>query len=125
MEHTGKVLKEYKATRIMEPAHYDVHHKQRVYIEDQDGTGWTEFEFLSVVGSCRLKDEDPTASLEKAKKYGHELYSLWRTTTVIHAGPKEEQQTRIGLQFGDIVTFEGKKFEIAYYDFDNCSLYEL
>ena len=70
------------------------------------------FKFGSVFGSAVEYGSDVMEAYNRAIENGHDIHFVYGLATVIHNGPKVKKE-RIALNYGDVVTFEGKKFELV------------
>nr|CAI3971084.1 hypothetical protein ORM20_00030 [Ochrobactrum phage ORM_20] len=73
---------------------------------------WREFCIGSVISYALRTGNDPIESLDHARKNGHELHYVFGLGSSItsHQRPHE---TKKGFHFGDVIEFEGIKFELV------------
>ena len=73
---------------------------------------WREFSIGSVISFALRNKEDPIKALDEARKLGHELHYVFGLGVSItsHQRPHE---TKKGFHFGDVIEFEGIKFELV------------
>jgi hypothetical protein len=82
------------------------------------------FQLGSVVSYAMRYKQCPIAGLERAKANGHELHFAFALATII-SDPPQAKRTVTGLNFGDVIEFEGRKFKLAPANNDNVRLVEV
>lgn len=73
--------------------------------------GWKKFAPGSVVSYALQYDDDPIACYERSKELGHKLKWL-NACAVSITKEARAKEAYFGFEIGDIVSFEGEKFEL-------------
>jgi len=80
-------------------------------ITDSTEAGSGSWTIGSVVSSALSSGDCPLEAVERAKGFGHPLYYVFGNATCI-SRCDSERTTRILIEEGDIINFEGKQFII-------------
>jgi hypothetical protein len=84
---------------------------------------WHFFTLGSVVSYALTNGEDPIAATERAIGNRHQLHWANQNAVCIHDGP-HTKKTVIGLNWDDVIRFEGHLFSLAHDHNDNVRLVE-
>lgn len=88
------------------------------------GTQHRWYRFGSCASYALQYDHCPIRSYERAKRKGHKTHWLNAEATVLTDRPSPKE-TRIGLNWGDEVVFEGRLFRIEKAPNNNAALVEV
>jgi len=122
-----KILADYPAYTIIEGKDHEFVDGEEFGIAFKSaryGDLYHFFQIGSVEGYAKKRGDDPVARVERAKSLGHELYYAFGLGVVLHNGPKVKT-TKLGLAFGDVISFEGKKFRLDPAPNQNVKLTEV
>lgn len=122
-----KIIAEYPAYKIIEnpQAKYKADDVIAIPFKSvRHGTLYHFFTFGSAVSYALKYNECPIKSYNQEKECGNPTHWLNANSVCIHNGPKK-QDVVFGQQIGDIVYFEGRKFEIKSAPNNNVKLFEI
>lgn len=91
----------------------------------RDGSTGYRFYRLGSVASYSMKNNAcPIKALDRAREHGHKLHWANAETVVLTAHKRAKEQ-RYGLDLGDVIEFEGRKFRLDRAPNDNVNLVEV
>lgn len=125
-----KIIAEFPAIRVFEMPEFKrnrIRHNDKfvvMYQSSSYGMLPRVYTFGSVFGYAVENGDDVLDRYLRAKANGHKIHWANADDVVLHDGPKT-QVDRYALQFGDMISFEGKKYRIDKAPNDNVALTEI
>lgn len=122
---TGNLIADYPAWSVHEPVAQKIHHLDvslpifqagdilgLPYVSERYGILYHWFRFGSVVSFALDSIECPIRAFENALKAGHKTHWL-NPEPVVLSNTQAPKESRIAMNFGDQLIFEGRIFELA------------
>jgi hypothetical protein len=82
------------------------------------------YQLSDVMSYALSKGECPFAAYQQASDRGHEIYFAFTLSACISSSPKKQEVT-FAQEFGDVITYAGKKFQIMKAPNNNVRLVEV
>lgn len=112
------LVTEYQAYKV-----YDGTEKKFYVPGDTFIIGLTSYVLGDVMSYALNNGKCPFAAQQQASDRGHEIYYAFSTGACLSSSPQKQEVT-FALEFGDVITYAGKKFQIAKAPNNNVRLIE-
>jgi len=86
--------------------------------------GLTQYKLGDVMSYALKNGESPFAAQQKAYFAGDEIYFAFAMAACLSSSPKK-QETTFAQDFGDVITYAGKKFQLVKAPNNNVKLVEV
>jgi hypothetical protein len=86
--------------------------------------GLTQYELGDVLSYALSNGECPFDAKQQASDRGHEVYYAFSKGACLSSSPKK-QEVIFGQEFGDVIKYAGKKFQLVKAPNNNVSLVEV
>ena len=117
---TRTIIKDYPAVAYFDDGNFAVHDGMQFHIEGLNG----DFYFGSVVSLASRMNMTPNQAIYQEQRRGHEPFYAYGVGSMITAHKREKKYVR-QFEFGDIVYFHGRSFELQPAANKNVKLVEI
>jgi hypothetical protein len=113
------VVAEYPAYKILAGSEKEYYAPGETFI-----IGLKQYKIFDVMSYALSNGKCPLAAQQKAYLAGHEIYWAAPMGACLSSSPKKQEIT-FAQEFGDVITYAGKKFKLEKAPNDNVNLVEV